>query len=161
MNITNPWLSPYQRSYHQIKQQLITGLTSLTDKNGNQLITDVSEGNILVIVISMFAAIAEVLHYYIDTKAREFFLGTARRYSSLQALGKLVGYYPHGATAATTDLVLTRITGLNTSHTISEGTTITTDDGTVWTVANEVKILANVGLIRIPLIQQVLPLKSI
>lgn len=153
MNITNPWLSPYQRSYHQIKQQLITGLTSITDKNGNQLITDVSEGNILVIVISMFAAIAEVLHYYIDTKAREFFLGTARRYSSLQALGRLVGYYPHGATAATTDLVLTRITGLNTSHTISEGTTITTDDGTVWTVANEVKILANVGLIRIPLIQ--------
>lgn len=153
MNITNPWLSPYQRSYHQIKQQLITGLTSITDRNGNQLITDVSEGNILIIVISMFAAIAEVLHYYIDTKAREFFLGTARRYSSLQALGRLVGYYPHGATAATTDLVLTRVTGLNTSHVIAAGTTITTDDGTVWMVANQVRVLANVGLIRIPLIQ--------
>ena len=153
MNITNPWLSPYQRSYHQIKQQLITGLTSITDRNGNQLITDVSEGSILIIVISMFAAIAEVLHYYIDTKAREFFLGTARRYSSLQALGRLVGYYPHGATAATTDLVLTRVTGLNTSHVIAAGTTITTDDGTVWMVANQVRVLANVGLIRIPLIQ--------
>lgn len=153
MNITNPWLSPYQRSYHQIKQQLITGLTSITDRNGRQLITDVSEGNILVILISMFAAIAEVLHYYIDTKAREFFLGTARRYSSVQALGRLVGYYPHGATAATTDLVITRILSLNTSYTVPADTTITTSDGTVWSVAEDVHILANVGLVRIPLIQ--------
>ena len=56
MNITNPWLTPYQRSYHQIKQKLIEGLKSITDSQGRQLITDVSEGNILVIVISMFAA---------------------------------------------------------------------------------------------------------
>ena len=122
MNITNPWLNPYQRSYHQIKQQLITGLTSITDRNGNQLITDVSEGNILIILLSMFAAIAEVLHYYIDTKAREFFLGTARRYTSVQALGNLVGYYPKAAIAATVDLVLTRgdkaSSGSNISGTI-------------------------------------------
>ena len=80
MNITNPWLTPYQRSYHQIKQKLIDGLKSITDSKGKQLITDVSEGNILVIVISMFAAIAEVLHYYIDTKAREFFLPSKTGY---------------------------------------------------------------------------------
>ena len=49
MNITNPWLTPYQRSYHQIKQKLIDGLKSITDSKGKQLITDVSEGNILVI----------------------------------------------------------------------------------------------------------------
>lgn len=152
MNITNPWLTPYQRSYHQIKQKLIEGLKSITDSQGRQLVTDVSEGNILVIVISMFAAIAEVLHYYIDTKAREFFLGTARRYTSLQALGRLVGYYPHGATAATTDLVITRTTSLNTSHIISQGTTIT-QDGTTWLVGQQVRIAANVGLVRIPLIQ--------
>ena len=152
MNITNPWLTPYQRSYHQIKQKLIEGLKSITDSNGRQLVTDVSEGNILVIVISMFAAIAEVLHYYIDTKAREFFLPTARRYTSLQALGNLVGYYPHGATAATTDLVVTRTTSLNTTANISQGATIT-QDGTTWAVSQPVKIAANVGLVRIPLIQ--------
>ena len=152
MNITNPWLTPYQRSYHQIKQKLIEGLKSITDSQGRQLVTDVSEGNILVIVISMFAAIAEVLHYYIDTKAREFFLSTAQRYTSLQALGNLVGYYPHGATAATTDLVITRTTSLNTTANISQGSTIT-QDGTTWMVSQLVKITANVGLIRIPLIQ--------
>lgn len=152
MNITNPWLTPYQRSYHQIKQKLIDGLKSITDSKGKQLITDVSEGNILVIIISMFAAIAEVLHYYIDTKAREFFLPTARRYTSLQALGNLVGYYPHGATAATTDLVITRTTSLYTQYNLRQGITIT-QDGLTWALSKPVRITANVSLVRLPLIQ--------
>lgn len=156
MNITNPWLNPYQRSYHQIKQQLITGLTSITDRNGNQLITDVSEGNILIIILSMFAAIAEVLHYYIDTKAREFFLGTARRYTSVQALGNLVGYYPKAAIAATVDLVLTRgdraSSGSNISGTIAEGSTFTQDDLT-WAVVNKVVIPPYTSQVRVPVIQ--------
>lgn len=156
MNITNPWLNPYQRSYHQIKQQLITGLTSITDRNGNQLITDVSEGNILIIILSMFAAIAEVLHYYIDTKAREFFLGTARRYTSVQALGNLVGYYPKAAIAATVDLVLTRgdkaSSGSNTSGTIAEGSTFTQGDLT-WAVVNKIVIPPYTSQVRVPVIQ--------
>ena len=156
MNITNPWLNPYQRSYHQIKQQLITGLTSITDRNGNQLITDVSEGNILIIILSMFAAIAEVLHYYIDTKAREFFLGTARRYTSVQALGNLVGYYPKAAIAATVDLVLTRgdkaSSGSNISGTIAEGSTFTQGDLT-WAVVNKIVIPPYTSQIRVPVIQ--------
>ena len=156
MNITNPWLNPYQRSYHQIKQQLITGLTSITDRNGNQLITDVSEGNILIILLSMFAAIAEVLHYYIDTKAREFFLGTARRYTSVQALGNLVGYYPKAAIAATVDLVLTRgdkaSSGSNTSGTIAEGSTFTQGDLT-WAVVNKIVIPPYTSQVRVPVIQ--------
>lgn len=156
MNITNPWLNPYQRSYHQIKQQLITGLTSITDRNGNQLITDVSEGNILIILLSMFAAIAEVLHYYIDTKAREFFLGTARRYTSVQALGNLVGYYPKAAIAATVDLVLTRgdkaSSGSNASGTIAEGSTFTQGDLT-WAVVNKIVIPPYTSQVRVPVIQ--------
>ena len=156
MNITNPWLNPYQRSYHQIKQQLITGLTSITDRNGNQLITDVSEGNILIIILSMFAAIAEVLHYYIDTKAREFFLGTARRYTSVQALGNLVGYYPKAAIAATVDLVLTRgdkaSSGSNISGTIAEGSTFTHGDLT-WAVVNKIVIPPYTSQVRVPVIQ--------
>ena len=156
MNITNPWLDPYQRSYHQIKQKLINGLTSITDKNGNQLITDVSEGNILVIILSMFAAIAEVLHYYIDVKVREFFLPTARRYTSVQALGNLVGYYPKAAVASTVDLVLTRgdvdNPGTSESHVIEEGTTITNND-MVWTVNERVTIPPYTSQVRVPIIQ--------
>lgn len=156
MNIVNPWLDPYQRSFHQIKQKLINGLTSITDSNGNQLITDVSEGNILVIIISMFAAIAEVLHYYIDIKAREFFLGTARRYTSVRALGNLVGYYPKSAVASTVDLVLTRgdkaSSGSNVSGVIAEGTTFTNNDLT-WMVSSKVVIPPYTSQVRVPIIQ--------
>ena len=156
MNIVNPWLDPYQRSFHQIKQKLINGLTSITDSNGNQLITDVSEGNILVIIISMFAAIAEVLHYYIDIKAREFFLGTARRYTSVRALGNLVGYYPKSAVASTVDLVLTRgdkaSSGSNVSGVIAEGTTFTNNDLT-WMVSSKVFIPPYTSQVRVPIIQ--------
>lgn len=156
MSITNPWLTPYQRSYQQIKQKLIDGLKSITDSNGRQLITDVSEGNILVIIISMFAAIAEVLHYYIDTKAREFFLPTARRYTSVQALGNLVGYYPKGAVAATVDLVLTRgdrvSSGSNLSATIPEGYTFTINNLT-WTVASKIVVPPYTSQVRVSVIQ--------
>ena len=156
MNITNPWLTPYQRSFHQIKEKLITGLRSITDSNGNQLITDVSEGNILIIIISMFAAVAEVLHYYIDTKAREFFLSTARRYTSVQALGNLVGYYPKAAIAATVDLVLTRgdkaSSGSNTSGTITEGYTFVSNNMT-WAVGSKVTIPPYTSQVRVPVIQ--------
>ena len=86
MGITNKWLNPYQRSYQQIKAKLIEGLTNIKDKNGDILITDYSEGNILIIILSLFAAIAEVLHYYIDNVARETFLPTARKYDSLLQL---------------------------------------------------------------------------
>ena len=72
-NITNPWLGTYQRSYQQIKSKLIEGLSNIKDDNGKQLITDVSEGNILIIVISLFGGIAEVLHFYIDNAGRESF----------------------------------------------------------------------------------------
>jgi hypothetical protein len=56
--ITNKWLNPYQRSFQQIKAKLIESLTTIKDKNGQTLITDYSEGNILIIILSLFAATA-------------------------------------------------------------------------------------------------------
>ena len=50
MGITNKWLNPYQRSYQQIKAKLIESLTNIKDKDGNVLVTDYSEGNILIII---------------------------------------------------------------------------------------------------------------
>lgn len=104
--ITNKWLNPYQRSFQQIKAKLIESLTTIKDKNGQTLITDYSEGNILIIILSLFAAIAEVLHYYIDNVGRESFLSTARRYDSVVKHGLLVDYHPRGAVAASVDVIL-------------------------------------------------------
>lgn len=65
MSTNNQWLTPYQRSYESIKAKLIAGV-----KEKMPEITDFSEGNIFILLISMFAAIAEVIHYYIDNMAR-------------------------------------------------------------------------------------------
>lgn len=121
-SITNPWLTPLQRGYQSIKDKLINSLLELKNVNGTPLISDVSEGNILVLIISLFSGIAETLHYYIDANAREFFVPTARKYSSLVKSAKLVDYHPKAATAATVDLILTRSKEfLNRPLTISKG----------------------------------------
>lgn len=152
MNITNPWLTPYQRSYQQIKAKLINGLTSIT-YNGRQLITDVSEGNILVIILSMFAAIAEVLHYYIDNAARELFITTARRYSSVVSIGKLVDYLPGGASAAHTDLLVSSSTVNNSNRVITAGTQITDTAGNIWMVVKDTAWPSGTYSVMIPLVQ--------
>lgn len=155
MSTKNPWLSPYQRSYQQIKSKLIEDLKTLKDSEGNTLITDYSEGNILIIIISMFAAIAETLHYYIDNAGRESFLSTSRRYESVVKHGMLVDYHARAAIASTVDLVVTRPPGSNYNGKISipQGSSIKDNQGNTWQVSREVVWDINVSTCKIPLIQ--------
>ena len=155
-SITNPWLGTYQRSYQQIKSKLIEGLSNIKDDNGKQLITDTSDGNILIIVISMFAAIAEVLHFYIDNAGRESFLSTARKYSSVLKHGQLVDYHARAAIAATVDVTLVR--PLNSSSkgkviSIPQGTEFKDKAGNTWLSARNVTWNTNVSTCKVPLIQ--------
>lgn len=156
MGITNKWLNPYQRSYQQIKAKLIEGLTNIRDKNGDILITDYSEGNILIIILSLFAAIAEVLHYYIDNVARETFLPTARKYDSVVKQGKLVDYNTKSAIAASVDVTLTRsITSENIGANIliPAGTVFTDNSGNVWMSSRDVTWWPNTTTCKVPLVQ--------
>lgn len=156
MGITNKWLNPYQRSYQQIKAKLVESLMGLKDKDGQKLITDYSEGNILIIILSLFAAIAEVLHYYVDNMARETFLSTARRYDSVVKHGALVDYHARAAIAATVDVILSRsITGnsLGAKLTIPQGTLFTDQSGNSWLSARDVTWYSNVTTCRVPIIQ--------
>lgn len=131
MPINNPWLNPYQRSFNSIKEQLKAALQTRIPE-----ITDFSEGNIFMIIISIFSAIAEVLHYYIDNMARETFFVTARRYSSLYKHAKLVDYHIKCAIPASVDLTLYTKNGANlsSSFTIPTGTVFTSNDGKRWVV---------------------------
>lgn len=156
MGITNKWLNPYQRSYQQIKAKLVESLMGLKDKDGQKLITDYSEGNILIIILSLFAAIAEVLHYYVDNMARETFLSTARRYDSVVKHGALVDYHARAAIAATVDVILSRsITGnsIGARLTIPQGTLFTDQSGNSWLSARDVTWYSNVTTCRVPIIQ--------
>lgn len=156
MGITNKWLNPYQRSYQQIKAKLVESLMGLKDSQGQKLITDYSEGNILIIILSLFAAIAEVLHYYVDNMARETFLSTARRYDSVVKHGALVDYHARAAIAAIVDVILSRsITGnsIGAKLTIPQGTVFTDSNGNSWLSARDVTWYSNVTTCKVPLIQ--------
>lgn len=156
MGITNKWLNPYQRSYQQIKAKLVESLMGLKDPQGQKLITDYSEGNILIIILSLFAAIAEVLHYYVDNMARETFLSTARRYDSVVKQGALVDYHARAAIAATVDVILSRsITGnsIGAKLTIPQGTLFTDSSGNSWLSARDVIWYSNVTTCKVPIIQ--------
>lgn len=104
MPTKNPWVNPYQRSFNSIKEQLKISL-----RNNVPEITDYSEGNIFIIIISILAGIAEVIHYYIDNMARETFFVSARRYSSLFKHAKLVDYHVKSAIPASVDLTLSTL----------------------------------------------------
>lgn len=156
MGITNKWLNPYQRSYQQIKAKLVESLMGLKDPQGQKLITDYSEGNILIIILSLFAAIAEVLHYYVDNMARETFLSTARRYDSVVKHGALVDYHARAAIAATVDVILSRsITGnsIGAKLTIPHGTLFTDSSGNSWLSARDVIWYSNVTTCKVSIIQ--------
>lgn len=152
--LTNPWIRTYQRSYQSIKAQLLEDLANIKDDDGNQLVTDLSDGNILVIILSMFAAIAETLHFYIDNAAQEAFLPTARKYDSVVKLGRLVDYHPKAATAARVNVRLNRNGGSNgTSVTIPQGTEFSDTNGNIWLSTKPVVLGAYVDHVTIPLIQ--------
>jgi hypothetical protein len=102
MPVSNPWVSYVTRSYQQIKASLIQGLTTKAPE-----VTDHSESNILIILISMFSGVAEMLGFYIDNTARESFILSARRYASMVKLTKLVDYRVKAANPATTDILIT------------------------------------------------------
>lgn len=129
MSVSNPWLNPFQRSYNQIKSKLIENLKVQIPE-----ITDFSEGNIFVILISLFAAIAEVLHYYIDNMARETFFTSARRYSSLIKHAKLVDYHSHSGIPSTVDVLIYRSNNqpVNSDINIPLGTLFTDSGGHEW-----------------------------
>ena len=156
MAIYNKWLSPYQRSYQSIKSKLVESLMGIKDTKGDTYITDYSEGNILIIILSLFAAIAEVLHYYIDNAARESFLVTARRYESVRKHASMVDYHPTGGVAAQVNVTLLRPTtgdSIGTQLTITTSMKFTDSDGNSWYPAYDVVWYSNVSTVTVPLIQ--------
>lgn len=151
MSTSNNWLNPYQRSFNDIKAKLISELRLQIPE-----ITDYSEGNIFIIIISIFAAIAEVIHYYIDNMAREAFLPTARRYSSLYKHAKLVDYHIKSAIPATVDVILYKNdnTPIGQDITIPLNTEFTSSDGKTWISTKTVIWYKDSYYVTIPLIQQ-------
>lgn len=157
-NTTNPWVGPYQRSFTDIKGTILNNMRANAPE-----ITDLTEGNIFVIIISIFAGIAEVLHYYIDSMARETFFPTARKYESLLKHSNLVDYRARGANASMVDIILSMdgnqpfpygANGKQQRLTIPLNTQFTSSDGKVWLSAKTVSFISGMYNVLIPLVQK-------
>lgn len=152
MAFLNKWLEPYQRSFISIKSKLLLELDNIKDDEGKPLITDKSEGNILVLLISMFSAIAEVLHFYIDRVGEESFLGTANRRESLVRHANSVDYNLKSYNPATVDVILSRE---DTSSTVILSSTTVLEDsqGLPWKLIRDEVFPKNASLKTVSLIQ--------
>lgn len=137
-NKFNQWLEPYRRSFSSIKSKLLQNLDQIKDPNNpnNSLITDKSEGNILVWILSQLAAIAEGLHYYIDQASRESFLPTASKYESIRKHAELVDYNIKGAIAATVEVYLTRDSNHDSQFNLNVDSVVVDGNSNEWRLLN-------------------------
>ena len=151
MSTSNPWLTPFQRSYNDIKAKLIQSLNERVPE-----ITDMSEGNIFILTLLIFAGIAEVIHYYIDGMAREAFLPTCRRYSSLYKHAKLVDYHIKSAIPSSVDLTVYMQDGspFPVDIQVPQNTIFNSKDGKQWITTRNVTIERGTYTYKVPVAQK-------
>lgn len=130
MRLHNPWVGYVQRTYNDIKQSILNRL-----RVSNPEITDLRETNILVIIVSIFAGVAEQLGYYTDKAARESFLSTAQKFSSVVKLVKILDYRIKSRLPSQVDLYFTYVdingVAVTTEEpgTIPAGTVVSSSNG--------------------------------
>lgn len=98
-SLRNEWIGYVTRSYEQIKQDTLTKFQSLIPE-----MTDHTESNIFVKMISIWAGLIEMLGYYVDNKGREAFLPTAQQFSSAVKIASLFGFRIKGWRASSCDV---------------------------------------------------------
>lgn len=130
MVLINTWVGYLERSYEQVKASLLNRLTTVAPE-----VTDHSEGNILIVILSMFSGVVEHLNYYIDNMAREAFLQSAQLYASVVKLVALIDYRIKARIPASVNikLIFTDGSGVPQATTgtvvIPTGTIISTSNG--------------------------------
>lgn len=141
MRLTNPWVGYLSRTYESIKESLINRLRVLVPE-----LTDLNESNLLVILASMFSGLVEQLNYYIDNSARESFLGTAIRYSSVVKLVNILDYRIKTRVPATVELYFTYLDSDNLPVEITEpgiipaSTIVTTQTGIQFLTEDSIEV---------------------
>jgi len=151
MKLTNPWVGYLTRSYQQIKKKLLERLVEKTPE-----ITDHSESNPLIILLSMFAGLTEMLNYYIDNMAREAFLESAREYESVVKLGKQIDYRIKPALSASADIKFSFLDGddelveLAEPFTIPAGIIVKTSNGVKFTTVEQIEVAAGESSVIVP-----------
>ena len=156
MKITNKWVGYLQRSYLDIKNSILSRLGDIAPE-----LSDHSESNPLVIILSMFAGVTETINYYIDNMARESFITTARRYSSVVKLTRLIDYRIKAAIPASVDITVTFMSNnvnvpAGVDFTIPLGTMFTSDlDNIVFLSTKQIDVKSTDTQVVIPTEQKI------
>lgn len=143
--IRNPWVGYIDRTYEQIKANVLTRFQSNVPE-----ITDHTESNPWVKGISIWAGIAEMLGYYIDRKARESFLPTCTKFSSAVKHARKFDYRVRGAMASTVDLRFTISAAHTADINIPIGTQVRTRDGIPFITLQAATIPAGATEVNVP-----------
>lgn len=94
-NLVNTWIGYFDRTFEQGREAILTRLGVTAPE-----ISDHTSSNPLIIIMDIFLAISELLHYYIDNAAREVYLHSARQYKSGNKIAKLFNYRLRGYSAS-------------------------------------------------------------
>jgi len=149
-SLRNTWVSYITRSYQQIKSTVLTQMQSRVPE-----ITDHTESNLFVKMISIWAAIAEMLGYYIDNGAREAYLSTCRFYRSAIKIARLLDYKVMLSSSARTTVTLSISGTYAAPIIIPQGTVVQTADGAMkFATVEQVQIDAGLSEVEVEVIQQ-------
>ncbi len=142
---------PYvNRSYAQIREYILTRIFGTRDNNGNFVpgqglvpeMTDHTDNNLMVRIVSIFAGIAEMLGFYIDAAARETFLQTCRRYRSAVMIARFYDYRVKCATAASVEVTFYLNQAHNAAITIPAFTQVKTAENISFYTITDLVIAA-------------------
>lgn len=92
--MNNPWIGYVQRSYFQMRDAIIAKIKN--PLNGIPEITDHTPSNEFIKMVTIWSGMGEMLGYYLDNNAREAFLSTCRKYSSMVHHANDHNYRIHG-----------------------------------------------------------------
>ncbi len=149
MALQNPWIQYIDRSYQQIKAAVLSKVAVLIPE-----MTDQTEGNIFVKMISIWSGIAEMIGYYVDVNARESFLFTARRFKSAIKHARANSYRVKGGTAASVDYKFSIQQVAGSDITFPANTEVGTTDNISFFTTSLVKILAGQLFVNVPVVQK-------
>jgi len=134
--LTNPgWANYFDRSFEQIRDKVITDLQSNVPE-----ITDHTESNPWIKTVSIWAALVELLGFYIDNAAREAFLTQAREFQSAVKHARLFDYRVKGPIPASVTLRFTSNIPATGNINIPQYTEVQTGDGIIFLTAEAATI---------------------
>lgn len=145
MALLNPWIGYIDRSYTQIKNTVLALFPLRVPE-----MTDHTESNPFVRMLSVWAGVAEMLGYYIDNTAKEAFLYTATLWKSGVAQAKDRDYRIKSVIPALVDLRFYVDDPAPSNIVVPAGTETQTASGIIFVTTAPGTILAGTNQILIP-----------